>query len=831
MVRGMRGGMKSLFNDTSIDTPASPPPMAMDESCGVPLLNTDPEPEPEPDVSEGKPIEVISSRTKSEEQFNITEFLKSLIPTGASPSIPGLNMDPPPQDALSPSVSKSLYNSPPNINPPLAYDYPEDPTPTPLQPPPLPPNLFPLEDTSYKYDPPVEREEDAWNTKLPPKFPTWGDTAPGWEREEPDKTSEWTPVLPPNKVVPTMPPISLDTPESPPLYEKEGFSDPVEYDDSIVEPPLMSSSGDVDHRTLVHLPVNNHTKDTDQRVIPPVTPTNHSKKDMDHRPMLSRKKDVDHRNLISLTGSPVREHSILPPPPTPPTLNWSHSDQDYRTNIPPPPLPIKKELIHQGDQDYRLHPPHLGRRQLDESQDNVESVDMEMSDDEMAESVAMDDMPHMLHEKKSMMDKDRDYDMCNKPVISFNINSNSKVLTHSPLNEVKDDMSRSRNRVHGCQKIPTISGIGGNMHPPRGMGPLRPRIPILTPPPGIKRLPPPGLPRGFRPSMMTTPPPPLPPFPPHILQPPPERFNVTIEIKPNAEIESQRKAEELAARKELQARKETQTIPLLPPPPPPEIPKIIPKLEKETKPQVNDRKDWIKEIVPPKTPTEVKVNSSIVTNVKNENIKTEKIENNSTVQENEVGGGVKIKKEEGDVKNKEEKGGEEPMEEGEKETDEKVQTVVSAEIVPKSESVKQIINPFDIPGSEHWMNNELAELEQMEMASSMDTTNNSVMDNALTNTMGSPTGKIMGRGQGGRGRPFKNFQRGGFMPRTRPMWNGPRRGGPPRPPPPPPPPGRFPFRPPLERPFGRGHRGGGERGGGGGGFRPFRGNRGHFGGW
>ena len=38
---------KSLFNESTPDTPASPPPMIMDDSGGVPLLNTDPDPEPE----------------------------------------------------------------------------------------------------------------------------------------------------------------------------------------------------------------------------------------------------------------------------------------------------------------------------------------------------------------------------------------------------------------------------------------------------------------------------------------------------------------------------------------------------------------------------------------------------------------------------------------------------------------------------------------------------------------------------------------------------------------------------------------------------------------
>lgn len=42
--------------------------------------------------------------------------------------------------------------------------------------------------------------------------------------------------------------ILLETPESPPLFEKAGFIDPIEYDDSQPQEPLLSSSGDVDHR-------------------------------------------------------------------------------------------------------------------------------------------------------------------------------------------------------------------------------------------------------------------------------------------------------------------------------------------------------------------------------------------------------------------------------------------------------------------------------------------------------------------------------------------------------------------------------------------------------
>lgn len=613
----------------------------------------------------------------------------------------------------------------------------------------------------------MEREEDAWNTKLPPKFPTWGDAVPGWEREESGKTTEWMPVMPPNKA----PPLSLDTPESPPLYEKEGFSDPIEYDDSVVEPALMSSSGDVDHRTLVQLPQISHTKDTDcriqlpvkhmkdtdQRVILPVTTANHTKKDMDHRPMIPRKKDVDHRNLISLTGSPVRDHSTLPPPPTPPSLNWSHSDQDYRTTVTASNLG-KKEILQHRDQDYRLHHSHsMVRRQLDETQDNVESVDMEMSDEEMMDDIASE-------KKEAMTEKDKGFEISqnNKPVISFNINSHSKVLANSPLNEVKEDHVRPRTRIYGCQKIPTISGIGGNTHSSRGMGP-RPRVPLLSAPPVVKRLPPPNLPRGFRPSMMA-PPPPLPPLPPHIgLLSQPESFNVTIEIKPQSDIESHSEVQDSVSCLEFAVEEEVTTEPKLPPPPPPPPPPLSVSetvLVVQEKPAVqanNDMRQWSADPDVKKERAEVDLGSTVAEGIQidetardSPNHKEEEVTQRNTTQD---------------------------------------KTSTETEPIAKIRN-EAVVKHVEIDGSEHWMNNELAELEQLDM------------------------GRMeQDRGQRGRGRPFKAFPHGAFIPRARPMWNGPRRGGPPV---------RFPFRPPLDRPFGRGHRGS---------FRPFMGNRGHFGGW
>lgn len=53
------------------------------------------------------------------------------------------------------------------------------------------------------------------------------------------------------------PPVELDTPESPPMYEKEGYGDPVEYHDGN-EGLVFGTASDVDHRVLpAVLPANN----------------------------------------------------------------------------------------------------------------------------------------------------------------------------------------------------------------------------------------------------------------------------------------------------------------------------------------------------------------------------------------------------------------------------------------------------------------------------------------------------------------------------------------------------------------------------------------------
>ncbi|XP_033331838.1 uncharacterized protein LOC117223588 isoform X1 [Megalopta genalis] len=386
------GNMRNIFNERS-STPT-----------GISQQYTD--------SLEAKPIEVINMRPSKNEStnadFNISSFLKTVLPSSDGTQdpggIPGLGLDIPEsqvgspqrtnyrhspvlgQHPVTPVISRmmgsqntsmgvnncqmthstplpvrnlsgeshtpspySSQNSQSNITVP--FDGPtNNNTVNPLPPPPLPPPIF-LDD------------ENCYN-KLPPKFPTWtppnesikeaakweekagfaissgkNSMNPSWPGECDEKTKVWmdgesdrwdpsnettwvNPVRGKNEIL-------SETPESPPMYEKAGFTDPVEYDDPQPQESLLSTTGDVDHR-----------------VIPiPMTVENQ----LPYR--LMKAADVDHRNLISLTGSPA---------------NHNVNDSSMST-IP------NSTLWSSGDQDYRQHM---------QPGDIVESVDMEMSDDE-----------------------------------------------------------------------------------------------------------------------------------------------------------------------------------------------------------------------------------------------------------------------------------------------------------------------------------------------------------------------------------------------------------------------------------------------------------------
>lgn len=95
--------------------------------------------------------------------------------------------------------------------PSLPSDYPlpsSSPSSVPVPPPPMPP-MF----DTYSQD--SRDREDAWNTSLPAKFPTWRDAQnSNWARGDSDAQDggEWMPALPVPKVPPPPLPQNLETP-------------------------------------------------------------------------------------------------------------------------------------------------------------------------------------------------------------------------------------------------------------------------------------------------------------------------------------------------------------------------------------------------------------------------------------------------------------------------------------------------------------------------------------------------------------------------------------------------------------------------------------------
>ncbi|XP_065352401.1 uncharacterized protein LOC135947451 [Cloeon dipterum] len=226
-----------------------------------------------------KQIEVIGSNNsggkKLEDGFVIDDFLKSLNPTSNA--------------SMPPKRQPPLPPMPQHIGAPLLNNF---------SAPPPPPPPEPSRQSGYNH---MDDRHD-WEMNKEWKMPrnSWND-GPEHDWAAPEKKMKFD-----------------EGPVSPPMFEKEGFNQPVQYDDRTGVVPE-----DIDHRG--------------GRV----------------------KKDIDHRNLISLTG-PLNAAVKL--------NRMGAEDMDLRSippllskKVEPPPGMLNKDV----------------RRDM-----NMESVDMELSDEE-----------------------------------------------------------------------------------------------------------------------------------------------------------------------------------------------------------------------------------------------------------------------------------------------------------------------------------------------------------------------------------------------------------------------------------------------------------------
>ncbi|KAJ8678406.1 hypothetical protein QAD02_014193, partial [Eretmocerus hayati] len=316
------------------------------DPCGIPGLGLD-----DTDQVISGPVPVNEYRPSMHEQPSLTPITGRVMPTtslvnlshthlGHSTPLQARNLN---GESHTPSPYSSENSQNNATNPSNSFDGLVSAI-NPLQPPPMPPIEFLDDNNCYNKLPPkfptwtfaddTPKEDSKWNDKV--VFPVHNDTDPIWPVNDNKIKSPWNESSMDQWDMSSNEPLWTEnilkdalseTPESPPLYEKLGFNAPVEYNDSLSQEPILSSVGDVDHRVL---PASMAAeKQVSQRLI--------------------KGTDVDHRNLISLTGSPannsndapIGQHSDL----------WATTDQDYRRpNVP--------------------------------AGDNVESVDMEMSDEE-----------------------------------------------------------------------------------------------------------------------------------------------------------------------------------------------------------------------------------------------------------------------------------------------------------------------------------------------------------------------------------------------------------------------------------------------------------------
>ncbi|KAF7987965.1 hypothetical protein HCN44_004781 [Aphidius gifuensis] len=403
------------------------------------------------------PIEVINmrpSKTNGGEEFN-SNFIKNVFSTTdtaqLSSGIPGLGLDVPepriesPQrpdysqllpstqinnstttsrimavHGLSHTAIKNLtshsaplshvllsYSNENNQNNIMPFEKSSPNTNNPLPPPPLPPPIF--------------LDNDGCYNKLPPKFPTWTSINEGknlnssWSSEnvehdcwESRNDENWSNGIQRESCL-------SETPDSPPIYEKSSFCKPVQYNDSQTEDEVLKGAADVDHRVIL-IPVP-------------------SEDQLPHR--LMKGADVDHRNLISLTGSPAN--------------NAANTNEAPESNI--------NTLWTITDQDYR-RPVQLG--------DIVESVDMEMSDDEtdgvkQKSRILVDlrsqdkDMRAGVSQQTSrQMDLEMNVVSVNHGQISNNVQESFPPLSLQPCQHSQSDFAPNRDDFRqNNQELPT----------------------------------------------------------------------------------------------------------------------------------------------------------------------------------------------------------------------------------------------------------------------------------------------------------------------------------------------------------------------------------------
>lgn len=219
-------------------------------------------------------IQVINSSSSKENDFNIDDFFKTLMPDTYTPAIQ-------PQPVPPVANSSNYYNSPFQQQQNSSYDqfnqYDANASNTQS-------NVFSGESNPYA-NVSYANNSNSFNTSVQPPLPQ-----PSFDSNQQNVPNEeynpdsWEIDMSWNSSQEASFNQSMEGPHSPPHYERKGINtNVIEYIEPNLNDPHLTGAGDVDHRQLI-LPMNGlnaiGAKDRGRLI------------------------DVDHRNLISLTGSP-----------------------------------------------------------------------------------------------------------------------------------------------------------------------------------------------------------------------------------------------------------------------------------------------------------------------------------------------------------------------------------------------------------------------------------------------------------------------------------------------------------------------------------------------
>ncbi len=387
-------------------------------------------------ILQGNPIEVISSSNNDNHgSFGVSSFLQNLITTNSTAPAPV-----PPVQAKIPGLESPTDNAR---------------------------EVFNFIESKVKVD---ESGPVMWGDKPLNKYQSWPSPDITWNHAQ-------------------------ETPVSPPAFEQESFSNPVEYVDTNMETSRFSMSfnnvpalGDVDHRML-ESKSDDCLNEFDQIATIPLP-----KHDVDDRvPIQST---VPNRNLISLTESPSVNDS------------WKISDSDYRVTSASVPSPVTVASVESV-------------RNVKTPQDNIESVDMEMSDEE-SDSKHEERGGGSRHRKSTFKDDESVYKKTNQPQLQLpppptpwdvvNVSAENandagdSASKNGPSKVAFDKMMSFLSKPPPVVDAPPIPDFCFPM-PPRGM----PHNNMLFPRPPNLSIPPPGDPKIFPPRPDLPPPPPMPP--------------------------------------------------------------------------------------------------------------------------------------------------------------------------------------------------------------------------------------------------------------------------------------------------------------------------------